>query len=140
MQINIEPTFFVETTTEQGGDVQLGPILPGENPASQNVKVFIRTNQGRPYRVIQKLEQKLLSERGLDFPAEQIQLVVSEGIHGGRSEVKGPRTLPTDTLVIFSSSPDGNADEFTITYLSSSKQVVPAGTYRSRIQIEGELR
>ena len=141
LEINIEPVFFVESSSEAGGNLELEPAQFGESSASQTATVVIHTNQGRPYRILQRLEQDLLSERGFELSKEQVLFLVSDGIHGGRSEVKSPQPLTTDSVVVFTSSAKGDADQFTILYSSTpSREVVPSGTYRARLFIEEESR
>lgn len=139
-QINVEPVFSVETVSEEAGEVELGPILPGEAPPSKQVRILIHTNTGQPYRVIQKVDQLPVSELGVEFPAQELQFAVSDGIRGGQSQVGGFQPLTPGVTFLFSSTPQGQADQFTITYRSPSQQVIPAGIYRARLAIEGELQ
>ncbi len=136
-EVHIEPVFYVESSSEEGGaSIQLGPILPHAGPAVQRAKVVIHANRPGPYQIHQWLEQKLTNEEGEDL--EEIQFVVSDGVEGGRSEIKSPIRLTTDPTILFSSP--GGPDQFTITYSSSAKGIIPSGKYRARIQIEGKLK
>ena len=138
-EIHIEPVFVVESGSEESGNVNLGPLRSDET-ASQTTRVVVHTNRTQPYRITQHLEQNLLSNHGFDLSEEPILFSVSDGLHGGKPEVTGAQALTTEPMVIFSSSPDGAADEFTITYSSASRKLIPAGIYRARLLIEGELR
>jgi len=137
LRIDVQSSFNIEIVSEEPGEVQLGPILPGEGPVMQEVKVKVRTNAGRPYRVTHTVDQA--SEQGWVLPSDDLQLTVSDGLRGGRSEIKGFQPLTPGTTVLFSSGPRGRADEFTIKYRASTKQVRRAGLYRIRAVVEGNL-
>lgn len=139
-EIYVDPVFFVETTSNRGGNIELGPLLPNRGPASEIAKIAVHTNTGKAYRIIQQLDQPLISETGVEFPARDISFVASDGMRGGRSEIKSPTPLSSQPTTIFRSNLRGDADEFTITYLIKSKRVIPAGLYRARISVEGELQ
>lgn len=140
LKIQIQPVFYVESDADAGGNIDLESAWAGGGSTSDTVRVKVHTNRGVPYRIVQQLEQDLLSERGHRLSEKQVLFSVSDGLHGGQSEVKGPRALAKDRLVIFTSNRQGDADEFTLSYLNSSKKMVPAGTYRARILIDGELQ
>ncbi len=137
-ELNVEP-FFLVTTSQEGGEVNLGPILPGEGSFQAEVKVDVLTNTGRPYQVVQKMTGPPVNERGLEFPSSRLQLAVSDGIRGGQSQVKGFQPLAPGITVLFSSTPKGAADQFTITYRSSTEGITPTGSYRTSVGIEGEM-
>lgn len=139
MRIQVQPLFFVESDADGSGSVDLGSGWKGGGENSDTVRVVVHSNRGTPYRIIHRLEQELLNERGQSMPERRVLFSVSNGVRGGLSEVKSPQPLTQDPVVIFSSS-GGEADEFNIFYINSSDKMVPAGTYRARILIEGELR
>ncbi len=124
--IQVEPVFKVESTSDQGGNIEF-PLRIGE-PIS------------RPPRILQRLEQPLSNEKGADMAEEPVMFTVTDGVQGGRSEVKAPQPLTTQPVVLFTSGPEGASEDFTVTYSVSSKQLVPAGSYRARILIEEEFR
>ena len=138
--INIEPLFAVNVSSQEGGSIELGPVGPGEGPASRIARVSVRSNLGRPYRIVQHLEQKLLSERGAEFTEEPVLFTVTNGANGGRSEASSPTPLTEQPAVLFTSGPEGESDDFTITYAVSSQKLVPAGSYRARVIIKEEFR
>lgn len=126
--ISIEPVFTVSSSSEEGGNVRLGPVGPGQPPASKTATVSVRSNTGRRYQVLQRIEQELPS---------QVLFTVTEGVNGGRSEVKAPAPLTTQPAAIFTS--DGESDDFTITY-SIPPGLIPAGSYRARVLLKEEFR
>ncbi len=136
--IQVEPVFKVESTSDQGGNIEF-PLRIGE-PISRPARVSVRSNTGRPYRILQRLEQPLSNEKGADMAEEPVMFTVTDGVQGGRSEVKAPQPLTTQPVVLFTSGPEGASEDFTVTYSVSSKQLVPAGSYRARILIEEEFR
>lgn len=139
-EINIEPVFVVETQSDEGGDITLGPLLPDGEDAFRTVEVIVHTNRGEPYAIVQQLEQELVSGEGFTFSSEQIRFSASDGINGGRSEVEGLQPLMLAPVVVFSSNVQGDADRFTISYFTSAKRVIPSGGYRARILIYEELQ
>lgn len=134
-RIQIEPVFHLETDSKQAGIVQLGPLVPGERQALDTARITVHTNRRTPYRIVQYLGQEIMSERGFSF--EKVQYTVSDGLHGGRSEVEGLQPLTTGHTVIFSNK-EGVSDQFTISYSASSDAVIPSGHYRAPIVIEEE--
>ena len=138
--INIEPVFVMKGSAEKGGNVELGPLRPGEQPAPGRATVSVRTNRGRPYRIVQRLEQNLLNEKGSDLSEEPVLFSATDGTRGGRSEAKAPVPLTTQPAILFSSNPEGGSDDFTVTYSVSSRQMVPAGSYRARVLLEEEIQ
>lgn len=129
--VSVEPVFVVNVSAEEGGTLELGPVGPGEPSASRVARVSVRSNTGRPYRIVQRLEQALQSE---------LLFTVTDGANGGRSEVSSPTPLTTQPMAIFTSPPGGGSDDFTILYTVSSRHLVPAGSYRARVIIEEEFR
>lgn len=137
-RIQIDPVFHVETDSKEAGNVQLGPVTPGNPQALDTARVIIHTNRGRPYRIVQYLGQEFMSERG--FPLRKDVLYsVSNGTHGGHSEVSSPQPLTSEHTVIFSNK-EGVSDQFTISYFGSTDKVIPAGRYRAPIVIEEEVQ
>ncbi len=138
--ISIEPVFVVKDSSEEGGNIELGPLSPGEQPAPKRANISVRTNRGRPYRIAQRLEQNLLNEKGSGLPEEPVLFSATDGRRGGQSQVKTPAPLATQPAVLFSSNPEGESDDFTVTYSVSSRQMVSAGSYRARILLEEEIQ
>ncbi len=140
MEINIEPAFSVETTADQaGGNIELGPLLP-HGSATQTAHVIVYTNRGQPYRITQHLKQDFQNEFGAEFDPSGMLFSVSNGLHGGQSEVTDLTPVKNGPTVIFTSNRRGDADEFTITYAAKPKKLIPAGRYRAQIKIEGEIQ
>lgn len=139
--VNIEPVFVVNSSAEGGGNIDLGPVGPGDPPTSRVARVSIRSNTGRPYRIIQRLEQKLQSDGGTDLEEEPVLFTVTDGVNGGRSEARAPVPLTPQPVTLFTSGPGGESDDFTIVYMvSPSRRLIPAGNYRARVIIEEEFR
>ena len=138
--VNIEPVFVVNSSAEGGGNIDLGPVGPGEPPASRVARVSVRSNTGRPYRITQRLEQALQGDRGSEFGEEPVLFTVTDGRSGGKSEVSAPASLTPQPVTIFTSGPGGESDDFTIVYTVSSRRLIPAGSYRARVIIEEEFR
>ena len=136
--IQVEPVFVVESTSDQGGNLEF-QMKPGET-VSRSARVSVRSNAGRPYRILQRLEQPLMSGSSGDAAEQPVLFVVTDGVRGGRSEVKSPQPLTTQPTVVFESGREGESDDFTITYSVSPKHLVPAGSYQARILIEEEFR
>ncbi len=139
--VNIDPVFVVNVSAEGGGNIDLGPVGPGEPPASRIARVSVRSNTGRPYRITQRLEQRLQGNGGSDLEEEPVFFTVTDGVNGGRSEVKSPTPLTPEPVRLFTSGPGGESDDFTVVYtVSSSHRLLPAGSYRARVIIEEEFR
>ena len=138
--INIEPVFVVNSSAEGGGNIDLGSVGPGEPPASRIARVSVRSNTGRPYRIVQRLEQKLQGDRGSDLGEEPVLFTVTDGAQGGRSEVNSPTPLTPQPVTLFTSGPRGESDDFTIVYTVSSRRLIPAGSYQARVILEEEFR
>lgn len=138
--VNIEPVFAVNSSAEGGGNIDLGSVGPGEPPASRVARVWVRSNTGRPYRIIQRLEQRLQGSGGSDLEEEPILFTVTDGAQGGRSEVGSPIPLTTQPVTLFTSGPGGESDDFTVVYTVSSRGLIPAGSYRARVIIEEEFK
>ncbi len=139
LEIEVEPAFSVETQVETG-NAKLGPLSPGGPAATSQVKVIIHTNRGQRYRVIHRMEGELVSDRGFDFPRKGIFYSASDGLNGGKSQVRSRQPLGLKPTPVFSSGRKGEADEFTLSYTAAADQVFPAGNYRARISIEGEVQ
>jgi len=139
--IQVEQGFHIDVSSEEtSGDwVSLGPIVPGGAGEIRRVTVTIRTNAERPYRIVQRVDHPPTNAQGNSLPLAALEYAVSDGVHGGTSQVNGFQPVTPGTTVLFSSGPKGKSDRFTITYRSSSPHILPAGTYRARLNIEGEL-
>lgn len=137
--IQIEPVFSLRSTPEEGGTIDLSRSGASAVSPSKIAKVVVRSNTGRPYRITQRLEQKLVGGGGSTLQEEPVYFTVSDGANGGSSQVKSPTPLSTQTAVIFTSNPKGESDEFRISY-SLTRELVKAGRYQARIIIEEEIR
>ena len=138
--VTLEPIFVVNSSAEGGGNIDLGPVGPGEPPASRIARVSVRSNTGRPYRIVQRLEQRLQGNRESDLGEEAVLFTVTDGIHGGRSEVNSPTPLTPQSVTLFTSGPGGEPDDFTVVYTVSSRRLIPAGSYQARVILEEEFR
>lgn len=138
-EINIEPVFALKQSSREGGNVTLGPVLPGKGTVIGTVDVNISTNQGIPYRITHELESNFMSEKGYILPSEKVRFSVSEGVNGGRSEVMGEQPLAKEKMVIFSSNSRGDGDQFTVTYFVGEQKIIPAGRYRAQINIKEQI-
>lgn len=135
-KIRIDDHFYIEADTKQAGNIELA-VTPGQQQALDTVRVDVRTNLGRPYQILFYLGQEMMSERG--FPLEGgVLYSVSNGAHGGRSEVSSPLPLTSEPTVVFSNR-DGLSDQFTITLSVSAGGVIAAGRYRAPLVIEEKL-
>ncbi len=136
-RIRIDPVFHVETDSKEAGNVRLGPVTPGNPQAIDTARIIVRTNHGRPYRIVQYLGQEFMSEGG--FPLkDRVLFSVSNGTQGGQSQVSSPQPLTSERVVIFLNK-EGVSDQFTISYFGTTDKVIPAGRYRAPIVIEEEL-
>jgi hypothetical protein len=137
LEIEIPPAFSVEIYSEEG-NVRLGPMLPNRFVAG-TVQVQVLTNRGRPYRVVQTLEQDLAGGNGLTLDPGDISVSVSDGRNGGRSRIRSPRPLQAGQTVLFTSHRKGKEDQFVVSYSALGNHVIPAGDYWGRLSIEGEI-
>lgn len=135
-KIRIDDYFHLEADTQQAGNIELA-VTPGQQQALDTVRVDVQTNRARPYQILFYLGEELMSERG--FPLEGgVLFSVSNGAHGGRSEVSSPRPLTSEPTAIFSNK-EGVSDRLTITLSVSSDKVRAAGRYRAPLVLEERL-
>lgn len=135
-KIRIDDYFLLEADTKRAGIVGLD-VTPGQRQALDTVRVDVQTNLGRPYDISFYLGEELMSERG--FPLEGgVLYSVSNGAHGGRSEVSSPQPLTSEPTVIFSNK-DGLSDQFTISLSVSAEEVIAAGRYRGPLVLKEKL-
>ncbi|PIQ82145.1 MAG: hypothetical protein COV76_05250 [Candidatus Omnitrophica bacterium CG11_big_fil_rev_8_21_14_0_20_64_10] len=137
-EIEVEPAFFLDLVSE-GGNILVSPMVP-DRPASDAMRVVVRTNRGQPYRILHTLEEPLRGPDGRRIDPGAFLFSASDGLHGGRSRVPHPVPLKSGRSVVFLSNRRGDADEFLLTYTAPGRSVIASGRYRGRVEVEWELQ
>lgn len=130
--LNIEsrPVFNLKVQYPPEG-MKFNKLLPMDPPQIREVIVSVQTNLGRPYQVIQSVQNPLSNERGENLKDEAFMIKV-EGEENGSitSKFIDFTPVPIGDVPIFSSGGQGSSAEFKVIYRMKPYPGMFPGNYR----------
>jgi len=137
MEVDIEPVFDIHVYSggKEGVFLRFGEISYKTGPKSSDVEVFVESNMGRPYQVVQKVSGPMMNEAADKIPEEDFVVRVKDVDHqqeAGFSLKDEARVTEGDT-VIFASGPKGHSASFTAEYKLTLRPDSKPGNYSTQI-------
>jgi hypothetical protein len=135
----VRRAFNFSVTSDKGfPGIQIGPVAPGQDAGEQVLQVSVLTNSDDRYRVYQELRNQPIHSSGEKLPDSEFQFSVSGGSKGGHSEVSSFEAVKPGKRLIFSSSPGGGQDTFSIHYRIANVQLFESGEYYGNLNLSVE--
>jgi hypothetical protein len=103
-----------------------------ENAKSADVLVEIKGGLGNQFRITQVMEQPLMSSEGNELSAGALNFAVKEAKKG--EGITTPTNLSSGRQDIYTSTSQGDADSFIITYALGDLSQEKAGRYKTNIK------
>ncbi|MCK9603387.1 MAG: hypothetical protein M0R66_03425 [Candidatus Omnitrophica bacterium] len=127
----IEAKSRIEITTASGSKVlRLQTATPEKR--SQDIVVNILGGLGRQFKIMQSLNQPLISSEGSELQPQYIKFMVRDATVGtGPTQ---PQPLSLQDSLIYTSGIRGQQDTFTVTYSLEDLAGQPAGNYSTYIK------
>ena len=127
---------FDLTVRPQGKtDLVFQPIREGLPAKSEDVTFTVSTDEGKRYQITQSLESPLRDDRtGQVLPADRVKFVAASGAASGANlRPINVTSLRQGSDVLYTSGPEGDADQFVLTFAVEDTGDVPAGIYQSQL-------
>ncbi len=101
---------------------------------NKEVRIRITSTGGEQYQVFQRLTEPLANSQGQTLAAEAIKVYSLSGSNSsGTLYLQNPEQLNSTEQLIYSSSPAGDTDSFTVVYNTSADRVSPSGSFMGRL-------
>lgn len=101
---------------------------------NKEVRIRITSTDGEQYQVFQRLAEPLTNSQGQTLASEAIKVYSLIGSNSsGTLYAQSPEQLSLSEQLIYSSSPAGNTDSFTVVYNASADRVTPSGSFMGRL-------
>lgn len=137
IEIEIVPVFdiYVYSGDQEGVVLRFGQVGYKTGPKTSEVDIYIESNMGKPYQVVQKVSGPMVNEAGESLPEENFTFDVSIDDKAAEPEfyVKDFKPVIPGDCVIFSSAFDGASAHFKVTYMLDMKPDTRQGNYNTRI-------
>jgi len=127
---DIEVESSVEVKTATGSSV-ITLNSGKENENSVDVLVEIKGGFGKQFRILQVMDQPLMSSEGNQLSNEAVTLLVKENKKG--DALNTANNLTIGRQVVYTSSQRGDADSFVLTYSLGDISKEKSGKYRANV-------
>ncbi|MBF0478219.1 MAG: hypothetical protein HQL26_01925 [Candidatus Omnitrophica bacterium] len=132
---NSAAAISVSASSVQGGQTIKFTSAQMRLNVNSEVRIRVNSSEGRKYQVFQRLIDSLRNERGdMLLPNVMKAYTVSGSSASGTMYAQVPETVGISDQLLYSSSPSGASDSFTIAYRIDPEQLRGSGNFSSRIQ------
>lgn len=135
--VEIVPLFdiYAFSGEKEGVFLNFGEVSYKTGPKTSDVDIYVESNMGRPYQVVQKVSSVFINKAGDKIPAEDFTVTVSDP--DVRDEDQGKLFLSQPAkegdTVIYSSSSSGEGKHFKVTYRLVMRPDTRGGSYSTQI-------
>lgn len=137
VEIEIVPLFdiYVYSGGEEGVTLKFGQVSYKTGPKTSVSEVYIESNMGTPYQVVQKVSGPMMDEAGNKVPAEDFTAQVKEvqGEEEPGPYLKDAAPVKEGETMIFASGLKGSSAHFKVEYTLKMRPDSKAGNYTTRI-------
>jgi hypothetical protein len=137
LELDITPIFDIRVFTDgkEGVNLVFGDISYKSGPKTSTAEVFIDTNMGKPYQVVQKSTGPMVTQDATKVPPEDFTLSVKDIItdEEPRFVLKESKPVQEGDMVIFSSGPLGKEAHFRVEYRLNMRPDTRTGSYATQI-------
>lgn len=132
IRLDIDPIFDIKVV--EGRNVNFASIKADKDPVSKVVSIEVNSNLKKPYYVIQKLDNPLITDMGAsigeDFFTVRQQLSDESN---GTVIYKEATSVKNGDTVIFHSDDSGSSSAFSLEYTLTATETTKAGNYMTNI-------
>jgi hypothetical protein len=122
------------SVVDGGSTLELG-TLDGSLDANKSVRIRVNTDDGRQYQVYQRITEPLVNQQGSFLNQQVIETYAVSGSNAsGTLYAQTKETLGSSDQLVYTSTPDGQSDTLTLSYLVNQDRINSAGNYIGRIQ------
>jgi len=97
----------------------------------RQVRLTITSDSGRPYQVLQRVNEPWRNLAGKELPLESVLFHISESTTAGENRFPNPTPLAVDERVIFISDPAGTSGELLLVYTVPVPLGQQTGNYKT---------
>jgi len=135
--VEIVPLFdiYAFSGEKEGVFLNFGEVSYKTGPKTSDVDIYVESNMGRPYQVVQKVSSVLVNKAGDKIPAEDFTVLISDPDAGKEDQGKPleAQSVKEGETVIYSSSPSGEGKHFKATYRLVMRPDTRGGSYSTQI-------
>ncbi len=126
---------YVFSGGREGFSLNFGEVTYRTGPKTSESEVFVDSNVGRPYRIVQRVSGSMINESGDKIPPEDFTVVVKDvdSTESPKSYLSESIPVKEGESVIFASGPSGKSARFKVAYRLAMRQDAKAGNYSTRI-------
>lgn len=137
IEFNVAPLFDIRVYSQEteGVSLKFGEVNYKSGPVASETDIYVESNLGKPYKVIQKVSSPMVNEAGQKVPAEDFIMKVGEAEvqEEPAFSIKDFAPVTEGEHVIFSSGPKGLSAKMKVSYTLKTGPDSPAGNYSTRI-------
>lgn len=137
VEFNIAPVFDIRVYSQdtEGVALRFGNVSFKSGPATSENEIFVETNMGKPYTIVQRVSSPMVSAQGDKIPAEDFVMKVKdvESDEVPKSYIQEFTPVKEGENTIFSSGPLGASAHLKVEYRLTMKPESKAGNYNSQI-------
>jgi len=137
VEIEITPLFemFVYTDGKEGVSLKFGEVSHKTGPKTSDVDVYVESNMGKPYQVMQKVAGPMVNSSGDKVPAENFTVQIKDIVSNEdpRFYITEPISVKEGESVIFSSGLNGENAHFKTSYQLAMQPDSKGGNYSTEI-------
>lgn len=137
LDFSIDPLFdmVVYSQGQEGVNLKFGEVSYKSGPKTSDVDVYVETNMGKPYQVIQKVSGPMVNEKMDKIPEEDFTLKVKDvaSIQEPSYYLKDVVPAKEGETLLLSSGPKGESLHFKIEYQLKMRPESRGGNYATSI-------
>jgi len=137
LEFDIVPLFDIRVYSQgrEGVNLSFGEVSYKTGPKQSDVDVYVDSNMGKPYQVVQNVAGPMANEKLEKIPEEDFTVKVKdiEGINEPKSYIKDFIPAKQGETVLLASSPSGDSQHFTVEYQLNMRPDTKGGNYSTRI-------
>lgn len=137
LELDIVPLFdiFVISGGTEGVSLKFGEVSFKTGPKKSEVEIFVESNLGKPYQVIQHVASPMINENRDRVPDEDFTVRVkdSDVIEEPKFSLNEPTPVKEGQTVLFDSGLSGEGAHFKVEYQLTMRPDTKPGNYSTKI-------
>gem|GEM_PF-507966 len=137
VEFDIAPIFDIHVYSQdtEGVALNFGNVNFKSGPKSSENEIFVETNMGKPYTIVQRVSSPMVDGQGNKIPAEDFVMKVKdvETDEMPKSYIQEFVPVKEGENTIFSSGPSGASAHLKVEYRLTMRPESKAGNYNTRI-------
>ncbi len=139
IRVEINPTFRIMIQNSKGGhDLDLGRVSKDRMTASDSIKISVDSNIGTVYRIVQQMNDPLVSQDGTVLDDSEFTFLASGNNQGILKAGGSPSAVPQAATLLYTSNDSGSGDAIILQYQLKSGAEQKAGIYSGNVSFRVE--